>query len=70
MNSKLSHHEYIELQKQRATLVQTGGIEYVLDTYDLDALVVPAFTELSGVIAMCGSSPFFYSFPMQHRRCF
>lgn len=51
----LTESEYEALQAERWSLVKTHGVKYVLDKYNLDVVVVPAFTELAGYNAISGT---------------
>jgi hypothetical protein len=55
LETSISKEEYLDLQNKRAALVETYGVEKLLDEHHLDAVVVPAFTWLVPYNAMGGT---------------
>lgn len=53
-NMSTSSPDYIELAKKRAYLGGEGTIQHALDTYKLDALVVPSTESVCAIAALNG----------------
>lgn len=61
LNSTFTEQGYLELQEKRRALAKSLGVEHILEKHNLDAVVVPGFTELAGANAMSGTV--FFPFP-------